>query len=233
MQEPLRETIRKVILVLLEASRKTLFIENEYIKSKTNFASEVIIGVLRQLAEKELIILEAGGVIVPSRINLVEEALRYGIPVDKASLYLDWRDFEQLSSRYLEAHGYRVYRGIRLPPPRGFEIDVLGLGPRYTIVVDCKHWSPGYSKKWKLKKAAQEHLERTQRLAKRLWLVARRYGEELRRAKTLIPVIVTLTDPGLRYHEGVLISPITLFNNLLLNIDVVVEELGVGIKTEL
>ncbi len=232
MQSPLREAVRKTLLVLLEESKKTEFVENEVLEKKTGILGEVLLQVLRLLEDKGLIVVEAGGVIIPSRLGLVEEALRHGIPVDKASLYLDWKDFEALSSKYLEAHGYRVYRNIRLPPPRGFEVDVVGLGPRYTIVVDCKHWSPGYSKRWKLRKAAEEHLERTKRLAKRLWLVARRYGEELRRIRLLIPVIVTLTDPGLRTYSNVLISPINLFNDLLLNIDVVVEEFNVGVRVE-
>ncbi len=232
MQDPLREAVRKTLLVLLEESRRRDFVENSLLKEKTGIVGDFLLNVLRVLEEKGLVLLEGGGVTISSRLGLVEEALKYGIPVDKASLYLDWRDFEALSSKYLEAHGYRVYRNIRLPPPRGFEVDVLGVGPRYTIVVDCKHWSPGYSKRWKLRKAAEEHLERTKRLAKRLWLVARRYGEELKRIKLLIPVIVTLTDPGLRSYSGVLISPINLFNNLLLNIDVVVEELGIGLKVE-
>ncbi len=232
MQDPLREAVRKTLLVLLEESKKTEFIENESLEKKTGILGEVLLQVLRLLENKGLIVVEAGGVTIPSRLSLVEEALRQGIPVDKASLYLDWKDFEALSSKYLEAHGYKVYRNIRLPPPRGFEVDVLGLGPRYTVVVDCKHWSPGYSKRWKLRKAAEEHLERTRRLAKRLWLVARRYGEELRRIRLLIPVIVTLTDPGLRTYSNVLISPINLFNDLLLNIDIVVEEFDVGIRVE-
>ncbi len=226
MSDPYRIAARRVLLTLLEASKKTGFIEYDYLREKTRLASQVLLNVLEDLGKREYIVLEAGGVIVASRISLVEEALRQGIPVDKASLYLDWRDFEALAAKYLQAHGYRVYRNLRLPPPHGLEVDVLGLGRRYTVIVDCKHWSPGYSKKWKLRKAVEDHLERIERLKKRLWVLARKYGEELKGIKKVVPVIVTLTDPGIRYIDKVLVSPINAFNNLLLDLDAVVEELG-------
>ncbi len=226
MLDPYKLAMRRTILVLLEASKKTSFIEYDYLREKTRLAGNILREILDQLAGTRDIVLEAGGVIVASRISLVEEALKQGIPVDKASLYLDWRDFEALTAKYLQAHGYRVHRNLRLPPPHGLEIDVLGMGKRYTIIVDCKHWSPGYSKKWKLRKAVEDHLERINKVEKRLWVLARKYGEELRGIKKIVPVIVTLTDPGIRHIGKVLISPINAFNDLLLNLDLVVEELG-------
>ena len=112
------------------------------------------------------------------------------------------------------------------------EIDVLGLGPRYTVIVDCKHWSPGYSKKWKLRRAVEDHLERIGKLKNRLWVLARKYGEELRSIKKIVPVIVTLTDPGIRRIEKALISPINTLNDLLLSLDAIVEELGTIVLLE-
>ena len=226
MSDPYKIAARRILLTLLEASRKTEFIEYDYLREKTRLADQILLTILEDLNKREHIVLEAGGVIVTSRIGLVEEALRQGIPVDRASLYLDWRDFEALAAKYLRAHGYKVYRNLRLPPPRGLEVDVLGLGKRYAVIVDCKHWSPGYSKKWKLRRAAEDHLERVERLRTRLWVLARRYGEELRNIRRIVPVIVTLTDPGVRYIGKVLVSPINVFNNLLLELDAVVEELG-------
>ncbi len=232
MSDPYKIAARRVLLILLEASKKSDFIEYNYLREKTRLASQVLLSILEELSKKEHIVLEAGGVLVISRINLVEEALRQGIPVDKASLYLDWRDFEALTAKYLQAHGYRVYRNLRLPSPHGLEIDVLGLGKRYTVIVDCKHWSPGYSKKWKLRRAVEDHLERIEKLKKRLWVLARRYGDELRNIKKIVPVIVTLTDPGVRYIDKILISPINAFNSLLLDLDAIVEELGTIISFE-
>lgn len=225
MSDPYKIAVRKVLLALLEASRKSDFIEYSYLREKTRLTGQVLLDILKDLGKREQIVLEAGGIIIASRIGLVEEALRHGIPVDRASLYLDWRDFEALTAKYLQAHGYRVYRNLRLPPPHGLEIDVLGLGKRYTIVVDCKHWSPGYSKKWKLRRAVEDHLERIEKLKNRLWVLARKYGEELGNIKKIIPVIVTLTDPGVRRIDRVLVSPISTFNSLLLDLDVIVEEL--------
>ena len=232
MSDPYRLAVRKVLFTLLEASKKTSFIEYNYLKEKTRLASQVLLDVLEELSKSEEIVLEAGGVVVASRIGLVEEALRYGVPVDRASLYLDWRDFEALTAKYLQAHGYKVYRNLRLPPPHGLEIDVLGLGPRYTVIVDCKHWSPGYSKKWKLRRAVEDHLERIGKLKNRLWVLARKYGEELRSIKKIVPVIVTLTDPGIRRIEKALISPINTLNDLLLSLDAIVEELGTIVLLE-
>jgi len=57
LQEPLRETLRRVILTLLEASKKSSFVENEYIKSKTGFTSEVILNTLKYLESKKLVLL--------------------------------------------------------------------------------------------------------------------------------------------------------------------------------
>ncbi len=232
MSDPYKIAARRVLLTLLEASKKTDFIEYDYLREKTRLVSQVLLSILEELSKREYIVLEAGGALVVSRISLVEEALRQGVPIDRASLYLDWKDFEALTAKYLQAHGYRVYRNLRLPPPHGLEIDVLGLGKRYTVIVDCKHWSPGYSKKWKLRKAVEDHLERIEKLRKRLWVLARRHGEELKSIKKVVPVIVTLTDLGIRYIDKVLVSPINAFNSLLLDLDVIVEELGTMILFE-
>lgn len=163
-------------------------------------------------------------------IDRVSLALRYielGGDPETVSQYLDWRDFEKFIEEILDRYGYTIARGVRAPPPRGFEIDVLALDPvkRRLLVVDCKHWRR--SREAELREVARDLIERVERLARRCVYVSRTHPW-VADAETVVPVIVTLrTTLSRKIGESVLVSPVGLFRDLIERLDEYIEALEV------
>jgi hypothetical protein len=159
-----------------------------------------------------------------SPVQLAIEYISRGGDPERISALLSWRDFEEFVSRSMELVGMDVARGIRAPPPRGFEIDVLGVEhiSGFSIAVDCKHWSRVRS----LFKAARDMEERVSKALSRCAILLS-HLPTFYKARHLYPLIVTLRDPQVRYLGGVLIVPIHRFRDLLLRFREYAEELGI------
>jgi len=156
-----------------------------------------------------------GSICFRSLVPLALKALSLGASPEKVSEFLDWRDFEALVLDYLLLNGFEVIRSLRLKSRR-FELDVVGLDPasRYAIVIDCKHWSPGYSKRSKLKEVAKKHREKVELMVKDCIALRKKYTF-LPKAIWLVPALVTLTDSLRGYVKGSFIIPITAFGDFI------------------
>jgi len=163
---------------------------------------------------------------VKSRVKFALELIRLGSDVERVALSLDWRDFEELISECLIMNNYLIIKNLRFGVKRN-EVDVIGVNTASSIavVVDCKHWSPGYSKKGKLISVCREHRRKVEELSSQCSSLMGTYLQ-LAKAKYLIPVVVTLTDVIRGYFNGVFIVPIYRFNDYIVNINYYVELLG-------
>ncbi|MEM1610336.1 MAG: hypothetical protein QXQ57_01660 [Sulfolobales archaeon] len=159
-----------------------------------------------------------------SPVGLAIEYISRGGDPERISTLLSWRDFEEFVSTSMELAGMETVRGIRAPPPRGFEIDVLGVEPisGFSIAVDCKHWSRVRN----LSRAARDMEERVSRALSRCTILLS-HLPTFYRARHLYPLIVTLREPQIRYIGRVLIAPIHRFRDLLLRLREYAEELGI------
>jgi Holliday junction resolvase-like predicted endonuclease len=143
-----------------------------------------------------------GGLCVRSLVPLALKGLSLGLSAYTVSRYLSWKDFEVLVKHYLELSGYEAVRSVRLKSRR-YEIDVLavdlirGLG----LAIDCKHWSPGYSKGSKLRAVAELHRSKVELLGNECQEHLNSIPQ-LRRCKWLLPVVVTLTSSIRGYFKG-------------------------------
>ncbi len=181
-------------------------------------SSEVSEELMEYLTSKELIYLSLNNeVCVKSAVKLALELVRLGLDVEVISKPLSWKDFEELVNEYLSLNGYHVLRNLRFSRRR-YEVDVLGVDHTsgIAIVVDCKHWGPGYSKKGRLNRIAGEHRAKVMRLAEECAPTTSKY-RVLSKAKVLIPVIVTLTDVMHGYVGGSFVVPILRFNDFISN----------------
>ena len=164
---------------------------------------------------------------VISPLDAAIYGLRKGVYYKKITPYLDWHDFELFSKEILSGHGYMVRNNFRLTRPVRLEIDVVGidLGSGRTIIIDCKHWIKGVSPS-ALRDIAEKHRARTIKLAENIsWAISR--WKFFRYAKTLIPIIITLTKPKIRVYNDVLAMSIYELNNFLRDIHYVLDYLGV------
>jgi len=225
-----RYILSRICNRILASDKKGISIHS--LSKLERIAYDIIVEIVKDIENRGIIKITNNETVVPlSKLKLAIYCISQGVPVDQVSLYLHWRDFEELVSEYLVAHNYIVYRSLRISPPRGLEVDVIGQKGELGLVIDCKHWSPGYSKISKLKQASIDHYNRVKILAKKLWILARKYAK-LRELRKLVPIIVTLTDVNLRFYQGVLISPISLFNDFLLNIDAILDHYNCIVRVE-
>jgi len=170
----------------------------------------------------------AGNTCFKSLLPLALKALEEGADLYEVSSFLDWRDFEELVSEYLKLSGYESARNIRTKLKR-YEYDVVAVDPvsRVGLVIDCKHWSPGYGKKGKLKYVANEHKQKCLYLAKQCQQVKNEF-KVISKAKWFVPVIITLTEVLKGSLEGVLVVPIRSFRDFLINIEFYLDLISKG-----
>lgn len=159
-----------------------------------------------------------GNLCFKSLLPLALKALEWGADLYEVSSLLDWKDFEELVSEYLRLSGYESIQNLRTKS-RKYEYDVVAVDPvaRTGLIIDCKHWSPGHSKKGKLKHVSREHRQKCLYLIKQ----CRQIKNEFRlisEAKWFVPVIVTLTEVSKGSLEGVLVVPIRTFRDFLVNL---------------
>ncbi|MGC9148374.1 MAG: restriction endonuclease [Sulfolobales archaeon] len=148
---------------------------------------------------------------------------------ERVSNYLNWRDFESFVGRSLEDYGYIVARSIRLPPPRGLEIDVMALDKklRRLFIIDCKHWKR--SRESELRQVAIEMLNKINVFMRRCFLIARNHPW-IYLAKSITPLIVTLRQTEIKQIENsVIILPIAFFRDFFNNLDLYLDELNIRV----
>lgn len=158
-----------------------------------------------------------------SRAEVAMLYIKLGGDPERVSSVLDWRDFESFVSKALEEAGMEVARGVRIPPPRGFEIDVLGVDvvSGTGLAIDCKHWSRSRG----LSEAARQMVERLSRAVNRCEAVARAFAP-FSKAQRIYPALVTLKDPGARSVHGVVLIPIHVLEDAIRGLPAYLEELG-------
>ncbi len=169
-----------------------------------------------------------GRICLKSLVPLALKVLEAGGDPLKVSLLLTWRDFEVLVLEYLKRSGFTCVHSVRFRSRR-FEIDVLAADPisRIGLAIDCKHWSPGYSKSWRLREVAGRHRLKVERLCNACGDL--RGGHQvLSEAREFVPVVVTLTDTTKGYVNGSFIVPVRYFRDFIRNLRYYVDLLSEG-----
>ncbi|MCD6196683.1 MAG: restriction endonuclease [Staphylothermus sp.] len=202
-----RKTTIDEIIRDLRISREVVIEKINVIKDHINIDNEIIV--------------------VNNPLFLATFLIKQGVSFKRVSKYLDWRDFERFSAEILSAHGYVVINNFRLTKPVMLEVDVIGIdqGSGRGIIIDCKHWSRGVYRS-ALIEIASKHIERVRKLLKHLSWAKTRW-KYFRFLKEAIPLIVTLTTPGIRFYENTLIVSIQELNQVLNDIYVVLDVFGI------
>ncbi|MDV3244148.1 MAG: restriction endonuclease [Nitrososphaerales archaeon] len=129
-----------------------------------------------------------------------------GFSSETVSSLLTWREFEAFSANLLRASGYEVRENVRLLKPRA-QIDLVALGPSVILSVDCKHWRRGTSRS-ALAKFARDQLKRNMLLRR-----------TLSDSRPVVSVILTLTEQGERFVDGVAVVPLHTLRSFLDSVD--------------
>jgi len=133
-------------------------------------------------------------------------AVRIGAGLEELSRVLDWKDFEVLAAKMLEASGYTTHHAFRLRKPRA-EVDVIGIRDGLALLVDCKHWKRASPSE--LRRFASMQTERAQAFVG----ANKKIGNEI--VLKAVPAILTLHSESVDFADGVPVIPVTKFRSFL------------------
>lgn len=186
---------------------------------------------IRDYAIEDVSVFEAiytsvnGKLCFKSLLPLAFKALEAGADIYIVSSLLSWRDFEELVLEYLKLSGLEGVRGLKTVSRR-YEYDVVAVNPLSGagLIIDCKHWSPGYSKRGKLRYAASRHTLKCRYLIDECDVLKENY-RVIYKAKWFVPVLVTLTEVFRGPLEGTLVVPVRMLRDFMVNLEYYVDML--------
>ena len=126
--------------------------------------------------------------------------IKSGVPIEDASLNVDWKDFEGLVAEILESKNFEVVRNFRMKKPT-MEIDVVGIRLDTAVLIDCKHWKRMSNSA--LEKIVLKQIERV------------KHYVTTTNEIMAVPVIVTLYQEATKLVNRVPIVPIMQFSSFI------------------
>lgn len=130
----------------------------------------------------------------------------------------DWRGFEEIIGEILNSNGFKIYRNFRFKTKRRYEIDLVAIGNRRVLCIDCKQWGKGRYKKSGLRNAVEKQRERVKQLLK--FLKKNPIAQDKLNLKyEFHPLIVTLLQEELIKENGVFIVPVWKLNSFLVELE--------------
>jgi len=149
------------------------------------------------------------------RLMLAIEALKANADVGRVCRKLDWREFEELAFRALEANHFGVTKHLVFKHNgHRYEIDLVGSKEPLLMCADCKHWRCGLGRS-RIQNAARRQFERMHSLADEIPRLADRLGITAWRRAVVLPAVITLSDTTRGLHEGIPIVPILRLRSFL------------------
>ncbi len=209
-------------LIVLLLRHRRLFLDE--LSRLSGIGRQVLLRKLQGLEDS--IVIDGEEVVVKEVFKLLEHGLEKGLEIGKLSSLIDWKDFEKLSSEIFSLHGYETINNVAIYSPRRLQVDVVAIhsSTGLSFIVDCKHWSA--SSKSRLAQAASLHYGRTVKLSNMISHATQKYPI-LRKARSLVPLLVTLLTPTLRSYQNVLIVSIRELNSMLQEAHYVLEEFNI------
>jgi hypothetical protein len=157
---------------------------------------------------------------------LAIEALKIHADIGRVCRELDWREFEELTSRALEANHFSVTKHLAFRHNgHRYEIDLVGAKEPLLLCADCKHWSWGLGSS-RIQNAARRQFERMRYLADEMPGLADRLGINAWRRAVILPTVITLSDTTRGLHEGIPIVPILRLRSFLKELNPVDHQLA-------
>jgi hypothetical protein len=118
-----------------------------------------------------------------------------------------WQNFERLAAFIFEKNGFRVnVNTVKTHQKTKRQYDVIAWKGSQTFLVECKKWAGNRYRLSALKKAVEQHKERT-------LFYATVTNEDA------IPLLVTLIEEDIRFYEGVPIVPVQKLNGFVSELD--------------
>jgi hypothetical protein len=148
------------------------------------------------------------------RVRIAIRAIKLGGDSESACRALKWDEFEAITATAFLVNNFTVKKRFRFKGAgRRWEIDIVGCKEPIIACADCKHWRRGLGRSAAIR-VAEAQIERTRALATVHSLHRKLRLTDWRRA-TLVPMILTLTRPPLKFHRKTPIVPILQLQDFL------------------
>jgi len=134
--------------------------------------------------------------------------MKLGVDPVSIATQVTWQEFESLCAGILRSSGYSVKTNLVLRKPRR-QIDIVAASETLALCIDCKHWNHSIAGA-SLADLVEAQVERAQLYKRNATLT----GREL----PMLPMLLTLLDPGTRVAAGTPVVPIILLRDFLLNL---------------
>jgi Holliday junction resolvase len=127
-----------------------------------------------------------------------------------------WQNFERLAAFIFEKNEFKVItNSVKTGNKKRRQYDVIAWKSNQTFLVECKKWAGNRYRLSALKKAVEQHKERTT------------FYESIMN-EDAIPVVVTLVEEEIRLYEGVPLVPIQKLNSFIYELDLSVKRASFG-----
>ena len=118
-----------------------------------------------------------------------------------------WQNFERLAAFIFEKNDFRVtVNTVKTWNKKRRQYDVIARKSDQTFLVECKKWAGNYYRLSALKKAVEQHNERTT-----FYNTITHEGA--------IPILVTLIEEEILVYEGVPLVPVQKLNSFIHELD--------------
>ncbi len=118
-----------------------------------------------------------------------------------------WQNFERLAAFIFEKNNFKVkVNTVKTHQKTKRQYDVIAWKGNQTFLVECKKWAGNRYRLSAMKKAVEQHKERTT-------FYAAVTNEDA------IPLLVTLIEEEIRFYEGVPIVPVQKLNGFVSELD--------------
>jgi hypothetical protein len=123
--------------------------------------------------------------------------------LQKVSKEAIWQNFERLTAFVFAENDFQVeINTIKTSCKRRRQYDVIAKKRNRTFLIECKKWAGNRRRLSALKRAAEQHRERSE--------FYRKLTDE-----NVIPVIVTLIEEEISFYEGIPVVPILKLNSFI------------------
>lgn len=140
--------------------------------------------------------------------------------------YLTWQEFEEFCLYVLEQYDFKNFKNFRFSKQKSrFEIDILSFHQPYILCIDAKRWKIGYGKISALKQAAEKQISRVEAFYNVLFKFIDQFQISSWKYASLVPIIITSMDEGIKSYKEVPIVPFFQFNDFITDLYKFIEEL--------
>ncbi len=146
------------------------------------------------------------------KIKVILNALKLGVEAGPLARYLNWREFEKLTTALLNEAGYDAEWNVKLfHGGKRIQVDVLAYNGSILLMIDCKRWN----------KALTPSMEREimDKQEKRLLflknIIEQVFGQGNLKAIYVIPITLSLYKPSKPIIDGFIFASVEKFRGAL------------------